>query len=132
MDSPDRALTFSGGRYISVESYCDGGEPRRTPVDFVESGGLLYFRTDPRTQKVKRIQGNHHVRVAPCDMTGRPTGPWLDADAEVVEGEARSKALRVFRKEYGFLGNAMVGLVGRLRGNRMTMVVSVRLRPSPS
>lgn len=132
MNSSDPIATFSGRRLISLESYCQGGEPRRTPVDSVESGGILYFRTDPHTQKVKRIQDNHHVRVALCDRTGNPTGSWLDGDAEIVEGEARDKALDVFNQEYGLFWKLLVGLITRVRRERLTTVISVRLRPSSS
>ncbi len=130
MESADPIRLFSGRRYISLESYDSDGEPRRTPVLSVESGGLLYLRTDPHTWKVKRIQSNPHVRVALCDRTGRPTGAWLEADAKVIEGQEQSKVTDVFDKEYGSLGNLLVTLVSRLRGEKLTTFISVKLRPS--
>ncbi len=94
----------------------------------MEHEGLIYVRTDPTTWKVKRIRRNPHVRIAPSDQRGNPTGAWADGEARVLEGEENDRMLEVFRKEYGSLGYSMVGFVGRLRGERrMTTVISITI-----
>jgi PPOX class probable F420-dependent enzyme len=125
----DSIEQFSGRRYIDLESYKKDGEPKVTPVQSLEHDGLLYVRTGPQTWKVKRIRRNPHVRVVPSDRNGKPTGSWVDGEAHVLEGEERDRILKVFRKEYGAIGYSMVGFVGRLRGERLTAVVSVKLQP---
>jgi PPOX class probable F420-dependent enzyme len=121
---------FSGRRYIDLESYKKTGEPKVTPVQSLEHDGLLYLRTGPQTWKVKRIRRNPKVRVAPSDRGGKPVGAWVEGEAHVLEGEEQERMLKVFRKEYGAIGYSMVGLVGRLRGERqMTAVISIKLQP---
>ena len=118
---------FSGRRYINLETYKNNGEPKVTPVQSLEHNGLIYVRTDPTTWKVKRIRRNSHVRIAPSDRNGKPTGTWVDGEARVLEGEENEGILKVFRKEYGAFGYSMVGLVARMRGERqMTAVISIK------
>lgn len=118
---------FSGRRYINLESYKKNGEPKVTPVQSLEHDGLIYVRTGPTTWKVKRIQRNPHVRVVLSDRRGKPIGTWVDGEARLIEGEERDRILNVFRKEYGAIGYSMVGLVGRIRGERqMTAVISIK------
>jgi PPOX class probable F420-dependent enzyme len=98
-------------------------------VQSIEDNGLVYFRTDPRTWKVRRIKRNPHVRIVPSDRSGKPTGTWVDGRAEVLEGQESDRVMLLFRKEYGAVGNSLVNLVGRIRGERLTTIISVRLEP---
>ena len=119
---------FSGRRYISLESYTDKGEARQTLLGTLEHDGLLYFRTDPKSGKVRRIQENPHVRVILSDRHGGLAGSWLEGEAHVLEGDEKDRVLAVFRKEYGAVGYLVVSFLGRLRGMpRMDGVVSIRL-----
>ena len=120
---------FSGRRYINLESYKKDGKPVLTPVQSIEENGLIYFRTDPKTWKVKRIRKNPHVRIVTSERNGKPTGTWVDGRAKVLEGNESDRAMALFRKEYGAVGNSMVNLVGRLRGERLTTIISVELEP---
>ena len=120
---------FSGRRYISLESYKKNGEPKQTPVQSIEHDGLIYFRTDPATWKVKRIRKNPHIRVVPCDRSGKPMGTWVDGETHLLEGEEKDRMLKVFKKEYGTIGYSMVGFVGRMRGEKdMTTIISIKLQ----
>jgi len=119
---------FSGRRYIDLESYKKSGEAKVTPVQSLEHNGVIYVRTGPTTWKVKRIRRNSHVRIAPSDRNGKATGPWVDGEAQVLEGQENLRMLEVFRKEYGGFGYRMVGLVGRMRGEQeMSAVISIKL-----
>ena len=129
MDPNDPLKQFSGRKYIAVESYKKDGTPKVTAVQSIEDGGIVWFRTDPGTWKVKRIIRNPHVRIALSDRNGKPTAAWVDGDAKVVEGEESDRIQKVFRKEYGAIGSALVDRVARMRGERLTAVVSVKLRP---
>ena len=128
MEPSNSASQFSGRRYINLESYKKDGTPKRTPVQSIEGNGLIYFRTDPNTWKVKRIRRNPHIRIALSDRGGNPTGTWFDGDARILEGEESAKVEQLFRKEYGALGVSLVNLVGRMRGERLTTFVSIKLR----
>jgi uncharacterized protein len=121
---------FPGRKYINLESCKKNGEPKQTPVQSLESDGLIYVRTDPTTWKVKRIRRNPHVRMVPFDRSEKPSGIWVEGEAHVLEGEERVRMLKVFKEEYGAIGYSMVGLVGRLRGERqMTAIISIKLQP---
>ena len=119
------ASKFAGRRYINLESYKKDGTPKLTPVQSIEESGVVYFRTDPGTWKVKRISRNPRVRVVPSDRSGNPTGAWISGQARVLEGEEAERVMSLFRKEYGAVGNSLINFVGRLRGERLTTVVAV-------
>jgi uncharacterized protein len=119
---------FSGRRYIELESYKKSGEAKVTPVQSLEHEGIIYVRTGRETWKVKRIRRNSHVRIAPSDRNGKFAGPWIDGEAQVLDGQENQRMLEVFRKEYGGFGYRMVGLVGRMRGEKeMNAVISIKL-----
>jgi len=120
---------FSGRRYINVESYKKDGKAVLTPVQSILEQGLVYFRTDPSTWKVKRIGRNPHVRIVPSDRNGKPTGEWVDGRARILEGEESDRVMLVFRREYGAVGNSLVNIVGRLRGERLSTIIAVELEP---
>jgi len=125
------AEQFSGRRYINLETYRKNGESKLTPVQSIEHDGLLYVRTDPSTWKVKRIKNNSRVRITLSDRSGKVTGTSVEGEARLLEGEEKDRVLQVFRKEYGAIGYSMVGLVGRMRGERqMSSVISIKLQPS--
>jgi PPOX class probable F420-dependent enzyme len=128
MDVPDAVRQFSGRRYVNLESYKKNGDPKLTPVQSIEVDGVVYFRTDSKTWKVKRIRRNPHVRIVPSDRNGKPTGTWVEGEAHILEGKENDRAMELFKKEYGAVGNSMVNFVGRLRGERLTTIVSVNLR----
>ncbi len=93
---------FSSAKYINIETYRKSGEGIRTPVWFVESGGLLFFLTRADSGKVKRLRHNALVKVAPCKMNGEPTGNWLSAEASPVESvESISAVKSLFDQKYG-------------------------------
>ena len=118
----------SGRKYVDLESYKKSGEAKVTPVQSLEHAGVIYVRTGHTTWKVKRIRRNSHVRIAVSDRNGKPTGPWIDGEAQVLEGQENQRMLEVFRKEYGGFGYRMVGLVGRMRGEKeMNAVISIKL-----
>jgi PPOX class probable F420-dependent enzyme len=118
---------FQGRRYVNLESYKKNGEPKRTPVQSLEHEGLIYVRTDPTTWKVRRIKRNPHVRIVPSDRSGKPTGTWVEGEAHMLEGDEKNRMSEVFRKEYGAFGYSMVNFVGRLRRERLTAIISIKL-----
>ncbi len=101
-------------------------------MEAIGDGALLHARTDPLSNKVKRIRDNPHVRVALSDLSGKPKGSWFDGEARLVDGDAHAEAIRAFRKEYGAVRYTLVNLVGRMRGQRLSSVMSIRLDSTPS
>jgi PPOX class probable F420-dependent enzyme len=99
-------------------------------MEAVGSGSLLHARTDPLSNKVKRVRANPHVRVAISDLSGKPRGPWAEGEATIVEGEDMAEAVRAFRREYGTFRYALINVVGRLKGQRLSSVICIKIEPN--
>ena len=102
-----RLAQFAGQKHMSIETYRKTGEPVRTPVWFVERGGILYARTSDETGKYKRIRNNPSVRVVPCDMRGKVKGEWQKAEAKMVTGEEAQQAYEMLKQKYGIIYRMM-------------------------
>jgi uncharacterized protein len=83
---------FRGARQCLVVSFKRSGEPVPTPVNFGLAAGRLYFRSEPRSAKVKRIRRDPHVRICPCNLRGRPTGETVEGTARLLAGEDAERA----------------------------------------
>ncbi|HUJ76753.1 MAG TPA: PPOX class F420-dependent oxidoreductase [bacterium] len=110
----DDAITNAGT--ISLVTYRRDGTPVATPVWSVPVDGKLYVNTDTRSMKVRRLRRDARIRVAPCTMSGTPTGTYCDGTGRVVEDPAlTARANRALRAKYGWrMGMGIVlGLVWR-------------------
>jgi PPOX class probable F420-dependent enzyme len=86
---PGTAADFEGfrdARQCLVVTFKRSGEPVPTPVNFGLASGRLYFRSEPRSAKVKRIRRDPQVRVCPCNLRGKPTGEMVEGTARVLSG----------------------------------------------
>jgi PPOX class probable F420-dependent enzyme len=102
MQTENLTQAYSNAKYMNLETYRRSGEGIRTPVWFVESGGLLFLLTRSDSGKVKRLRHNAEVKVAPCKMNGDLTGDWSPAEAAFVESEESIKTVKtMFEQKYG-------------------------------
>jgi PPOX class probable F420-dependent enzyme len=93
---------FAAKKYMNIETYRRSGEAIRTPVWFVESGGILFFLTRGDSGKVKRLRHNKQVRVAPCKVNGDLTGDWTAGTASMVDSmEVMQVVKDLFDDKYG-------------------------------
>jgi len=91
-----------GHKYALLVSYRRSGEGVPTPVWFGLADGKLYFRTERRLAKVKRIAANRRVRVAPCTLRGKPLGPAVEGEARILSGdEEERRAEAALQANYG-------------------------------
>ena len=90
--SHNKLAPFANQKYISLETYRKNGQAVRTPVWFAESDGQLYVYTLANAGKAQRLRNNPRARIAPCDMRGRVTGEWADAEARFVQGGEATRA----------------------------------------
>ena len=98
---PDPKLAqFDGQNYISLETFKKNGEGVKTPVWFVLHANAFYVYTEADSWKVKRVRNNPRVRVAVCSMRGAIKGPWLDANASLVDGDERLAADKLLDRKY--------------------------------
>src|SRR5215470_6821115 len=102
MSSPNPA-PFVGQRYLNLESVKRDGTPVQTPVWFAEEQGVLYVYTLANAGKVKRIRRPPRIRLAPCTMRGTVIGPWVEADATIVDATTAAHGHALLRQKYGWL-----------------------------
>ena len=95
---------FERKKYLSLETFRKSGEGVRTPVWFAAETdrgvAALYIYTIGNTGKVKRIRNNRRVRIAPCDMRGNVSGEWMDARAEILQGDAAAHGMELLNRKY--------------------------------
>ena len=101
--SEDKLSRLSKFKYIDIETYRKNGAGVRTPIWFVVYQGLIYFRTDAKSGKVKRIRNNPHVRIAPCDIRGNLKGSWFDGKVNFADSAESSMVYSMIDKKYGFV-----------------------------
>ena len=73
-----------GQKYISLTTFRKSGVGIPTPVWFGESNEKLYVMTRGTMGKTKRIRNNPKVKVAPCTIRGKVTGPEFNAVARIL------------------------------------------------
>jgi PPOX class probable F420-dependent enzyme len=82
-----------GARQALVVTFKRSGSPVPTPVNFgLDDEGRLYFRSEPDTAKIRRIERNPHVRVGPCGLFATPHGPLVEGTARVLPPEESERA----------------------------------------
>jgi PPOX class probable F420-dependent enzyme len=91
---------FDGKKYLSLETYRKSGKAVRTPVWFAADTNRIYVYSTADSGKAKRIRLTPSVRIAPCDIRGNVTGPWIDARAEIVGGEEFNVGMRLLDRKY--------------------------------
>jgi uncharacterized protein len=89
-----------GQKYISLTTFRKNGAAVATPVWFGEEGDKLYVMTGSRLGKAKRIRNNPQVRVAPCTIRGRVTGPEIAATARILPPEEQAHARQTINRKY--------------------------------
>lgn len=122
--SDDKLSQFTESKYINIETYKKNGMGVRTPVWFIIHQGLIYFRTDKKSGKVKRLKNNPHVKIAPCDIRGNIKKEWLDGKAHFANSEESSIVYSMIGKKYGVKAK-LVRIVNRIRGKRPLVLAIV-------
>jgi PPOX class probable F420-dependent enzyme len=89
-----------GQRYISLATFRKNGVPVYTPIWFAEDDNKLYFMTYSKLGKCKRIRNNPQVKIAPCTMRGKITGPEFPATVRVMRPEEFARARQAIKQKY--------------------------------
>jgi uncharacterized protein len=96
MSSPNLA-PFVGQRYLNLESVKRDGTPVQTLVWFAEEQGVLSVSTLTNAGKVQRIRRHPRIRIAPCTMRGHVLGPWVAANAIMVDATTAAQGYALLR-----------------------------------
>jgi uncharacterized protein len=86
--------------YISLTTFRKSGVGVPTPVWFGEQDGKLYVMTRSDMGKTKRIRNNPRVKVTPCTMRGKVTGPEFAATARILPREEWDRARKTLTSKY--------------------------------
>jgi uncharacterized protein len=89
-----------GQKYISLTTFRKSGVGVATPVWFGEEGDKLYVATRSDMGKSKRIRNNPQVKVAPCTIRGKVTGPEFAATARILPPEEHAHARETIHRKY--------------------------------
>ena len=87
-------------KYISLTTFRKTGVAVPTPVWFGEEDGKLYVMTRSDMGKTKRVRNNPQVKVAPCTIRGKVTGPEFAATALLLPPEDWPKARKTITSKY--------------------------------
>ena len=89
-----------GQKYICLTTFRKSSIPVRTPVWFGEENDQLYVMTRSDSGKYKRLRNNPQVRIAPCTMRGKITGPEFSATARILAPEDWPRARKTIERKY--------------------------------
>lgn len=107
---------FESGDYISFATRKKSGDFVQTPVWFAPMDGSYYLFSAGDAGKVKRLRNFSESRMAPCTMTGKVTGEWMDTEAFLLEtANGEKAALKALHRKYGLkmkMTDFFSGLVG--------------------
>ena len=122
---PHQHLTpFATQKYLNLESFKRDGTPVQTPVWFAEEHGVLYVYTLANAGKVKRIGRHPRIRIAPCTVRGKVIGPWVEAEASIVDATTAAHGHALLRHKYGWM-KGIGDVVSRLL-HRERVVIAIR------
>ena len=99
---------------ILLTTYKRDGTPVDTPVSIAFDGDRAFFRSYDKAWKTKRLRRNPEVKLAPATVKGTPTGPAIDAQATLLEGDQARVAARALARRHRVLHGVAVPLMHRV------------------
>ena len=93
---------LEGQNYISLVTFRKSGAAVPTPIWFGEDDDKIYVMTRSDSGKYKRIRNNPEVRVAPCSIRGKITGPEFEARARILPPKTGPALARRSKRSTGW------------------------------
>ena len=120
--------SFRGRRQCLLVSFKRNGDAVPSPVNFgLSDDGLLYFRCDPDSAKLKRINRDPHVRVCACSFRGKPLGPLVEGAARILDAAENERAHGFIAANWDLFNRLYEGTVDRMNAP----ITYVEVRPAP-
>jgi len=91
---------IQGQRYLSLATFRKSGVAVYTPIWFAEDNNKLYFMTNSKLGKCKRIRNNPQAKIAPCTIRGKITGPEFTATVRILPPEEFVRVRRLINAKY--------------------------------
>jgi PPOX class probable F420-dependent enzyme len=108
------------GSYLSLATFKKNGDTVETAMWFVTIDGTIYLFTDGTSYKVKRLRRDARIRIAPCNVSGRVSGDWIDGSGEIVDDPTvANRVYAELKRKYGWqmrLLDVVSTLGGRISG----------------
>jgi uncharacterized protein len=99
---------------VLLTTYKRDGTPVDTAVSLAFDGDRAFFRSYDKAWKTKRLARNPTVTVAPATVRGTTTGPAVEAQATLLDGEEARLAARALARRHRVLHMVIVPLMHRL------------------
>ncbi|QFU74559.1 PPOX class F420-dependent oxidoreductase [Halioglobus maricola] len=100
--SKQQIAKLEAGKYLSFATLKRSGDYVATPVWFAPLNGHYYLFSAEDAGKVKRLRNFSEARVAPCTVSGKLKGEFMDTQAELLDSpEDIATALEALHKKYG-------------------------------
>jgi uncharacterized protein len=117
--------SLRGAKYTLLVTFKRSGDPVPTPVwAGLAQNGRLYVRTESDSAKVRRVRNDGHVRVAACDVRGKPRGPVIEGRARIAAPEEEEYAERALAEHFGLGRRIYESTVGAAAGAMVYIEVS--------
>ena len=120
----DKLAAFLTEKHLNLETYRSNGHAVKTPVWFVINNDVIYVATPSTTGKVKRLNHNKNVRIAPSDLKGKLKGDWIYATAYFADKSESAQAIKLRKKKYGIMA-ILVGISVYRKGT--PVVIGIRV-----
>jgi hypothetical protein len=113
----DEIARLSESSYVLLTTFRRDGRPVPTAVWLAREADSLLVWSAEDAGKVKRLRHTSRVLLAPCNSRGKPTGPEVAGQAELLGPEESLRTREVVLRRYGMLGR-LTGLASRIRHGR--------------
>jgi len=98
-------ISLADARFLDLVTYRRDGTPVSTPVLSTPRGKTLLIRTHHTAGKLKRLQTNASVEVAPF-VRGRRVGAAQRGTARIVPDVETAECLDLLHRHHGLFGRA--------------------------
>jgi hypothetical protein len=85
---------------VALSSFRQDGRAVTTPMWVAVDGARILTTADHDAWKLKRIANNPSIRLAPCTVRGRVTGPAVDAVARILDARGTESAIAAKKRRY--------------------------------
>lgn len=82
---------WKSSSYLNLSTQKRDGSWVNTPVWFSLDGDNIYLFSEGKAGKVKRIRNFSLIKICPCTVTGKLTGDWQEATANIISSDTEKK-----------------------------------------
>jgi PPOX class probable F420-dependent enzyme len=124
--------SLNRAKTILLTTFKRDGTAIATPVSIAFDGERAFFRSYDKAWKTQRIRNNQDVEAAPATIRGKPTGPSVQARAELLTGAEAEIAAKALAQHHRVLQAVLVPAAHRLMRYRTMHYELLPREPLPS